>query len=214
LKKYFLKLYALPGFKFILAYLILCLIVVFSFEKGELELWVNQHNHMALDQLFKYWTYFGDGMLYAILGLIFLFIRYAWLLLTLTVIVIQTVIIQVPKRLLFSENPRPKMFFEGQELHFVGGVNIHNFNSMPSGHTATAFAIATLLMLLWPNRALSWVFAIAAILVAWSRVYLMQHFLFDTLVGAAFGLISTLLAFSIMQEKLSANAFQKGLLRR
>jgi membrane-associated phospholipid phosphatase len=214
LKQNFLKLYALPGFKFILTYLILCLIVVFSFEKGELELWLNQHNNKALDQLFKYWTYFGDGMLYAILGLIFLPIRYAWLLLTLAVIVIQTIIVQVPKRLLFSENPRPKMFFEGQELHFVDGVNIHSFNSMPSGHTATAFAIATLLMLLWPNRVLSWVFAITAILVAWSRVYLMQHFLYDTLVGAALGLISTLLAFSILQEKLSANAFQKGLLRR
>jgi len=58
-------------------------------------------------------------------------------------------------------------------------------NSMPSGHTNTAFAVATLCVIFlgvryWPTYAV-------ACLVGYSRVYVGVHFPLDTVVGAALG---------------------------
>ncbi len=58
--------------------------------------------------------------------------------------------------------------------------------SFPSGHTATAFATATVIALLHPRLRIP-AFALAA-LVGMSRIYLGVHFFFDVLAGAALGL--------------------------
>jgi membrane-associated phospholipid phosphatase len=60
---------------------------------------------------------------------------------------------------------------------------------MPSGHSASAFALATILILLTKNKLLQVMLMLLAILVAVSRVYLFQHFMVDTIVGATIGLI-------------------------
>ena len=59
--------------------------------------------------------------------------------------------------------------------------------SFPSGHTATAFALFTSISL--PARK-GWIKAglfFPALAVAYSRIYLMQHFLSDVLVGSLIG---------------------------
>jgi undecaprenyl-diphosphatase len=58
--------------------------------------------------------------------------------------------------------------------------------SFPSGHTATAFATATVIGLLHPRLRLP-AFGLAT-LVGLSRIYLGVHFLFDVLAGAALGI--------------------------
>ena len=58
--------------------------------------------------------------------------------------------------------------------------------SFPSGHTATAFATATVVGLLHPR--LRWPLLGLAALVGLSRVYLGVHFWFDVLAGAALGI--------------------------
>lgn len=60
------------------------------------------------------------------------------------------------------------------------------YNSMPSGHTTTAFAVACALIRLWPRGTvlfLSYAAALAA-----SRVMVNAHFLSDVLAGAAVGI--------------------------
>jgi undecaprenyl-diphosphatase len=57
--------------------------------------------------------------------------------------------------------------------------------SFPSGHTMTAFAIATCLSLFYPTLAIAMCFF--AFSIATSRILLGMHFLSDVLVGAIIG---------------------------
>ncbi|MFZ6663103.1 phosphatase PAP2 family protein [Peijinzhouia sedimentorum] len=195
-------------------YLIVVSIVLIMNDKGAIELWINERHHPFFDQFFKYWTYLGDGRLYAVLGIIFLCYRYSWLLLTLAVILIQTLLIQIPKRIIFDDL-RPSLYFEGMNLHFVEGVKIYGYNAFPSGHTATGFAIFALLFFLF-QKATKWhlFFGIAAGLVGLSRVYLMLHFFEDTLMGGILGVMSVLIAYYFFSFLLEKPKLQKGLLNK
>ena len=57
--------------------------------------------------------------------------------------------------------------------------------SFPSGHTMTAFAVATPLLLFYPTLAIGLLFC--AISIAASRILLGMHFLSDVLAGALIG---------------------------
>jgi membrane-associated phospholipid phosphatase len=63
--------------------------------------------------------------------------------------------------------------------------------SFPSGHTATAFALAVLLSLWYPRGTAVWLALAGG--VAWSRVALGSHFPSDVLAGAALGSAAVLL---------------------
>ncbi|MEW6227523.1 MAG: phosphatase PAP2 family protein [Bacillota bacterium] len=62
------------------------------------------------------------------------------------------------------------------------------YNSMPSGHSAAAFALATVLARQYPKYKV--LFYTGATLVAVSRVYVSAHWPSDTLIGAAIGVWS------------------------
>ena len=59
--------------------------------------------------------------------------------------------------------------------------------SFPSGHSATAFACATVIA--WASPRLAMPAFVLAALVAWSRVYVGVHWPFDVLGGAALGVL-------------------------
>ena len=62
--------------------------------------------------------------------------------------------------------------------------------SFPSGHTTASFAAATVLFL---NRFKYWpVFAVLAVLIAFSRLYLYVHFPSDVLAGAVIGILAAI----------------------
>ncbi len=80
------------------------------------------------------------------------------------------------------ERSRPELAHPGTADPLVATPTSASF---PSGHTATAFATATVIALLHPR--LRWPALGLAALVGLSRVYLGVHFLFDVLAGAALG---------------------------
>ncbi|HEY3273685.1 MAG TPA: phosphatase PAP2 family protein [Methanocella sp.] len=75
----------------------------------------------------------------------------------------------------------------------VGGYFVAHSYSFPSGHTQTAFVIATVLSAFLSRRYNLITFFLAAA-VGMSRIYLSVHFLTDVLAGAATGIILGVLA--------------------
>ena len=137
---------------------------------------INQWNSEIGDFVFKYVTYLGDGMLFAILIILFLFIRLKWALLLFVSSLLTLITVFVAKRIIFNGVPRPLKYFEGTNvLHLVDGVKLHSMHSFPSGHAITAFAIFMILVLIVQNKYLKTLFVMTAILAGFSRVYLSQH---------------------------------------
>jgi undecaprenyl-diphosphatase len=86
---------------------------------------------------------------------------------------------------------RPKAFLADPSQYgfaFFKTTRIHN--SFPSGHAATALAVACALALLFPRLRVLWL--AAAAVVASSRVIIGEHYPGDVLAGAWFGVVITL----------------------
>lgn len=93
---------------------------------------------------------------------------------------ISTLLTQVPKLVFFPTITRPiASGIDPQLIHTVKGVAMHQMNSFPSGHTATAFSIFLLTIYLFDNKKMMLIGLLYAMLCAYSRVYLGQHFPLD-----------------------------------
>ena len=162
-------------------------------KKGDFVLLINRHHTIYLDYIFKYLTYLGSGWAFVPVFILTFFIRYYdSMLLTITVF-IQTLLVQILKRLVFPDMIRPSLYFKEEViLHYVKGVDVHGYHAFPSGHTATAFAIATFLMVTSKNNVISSLAFFTAVGVALSRIYLLQHFLVDVYFGSVIGVVSVL----------------------
>ena len=179
-----------PAFLMYVLYFLTALALVLFLEKGTFLFWLNQKHNPFGDIFFSKVTHLGEWPIYLIVGILLIAYRlYYAILLTLTGIV-QVVIVQILKNIVF-EAPRPALQFQDSlsSFNLVEGVELRTLSSMPSGHTASAFALATILILLTKNKLLQVMYMLLAILVAISRVYLFQHFMVDTVVGATIGLL-------------------------
>ena len=82
---------------------------------------------------------------------------------------------------------RPTLLFS-DHLYGFTGIGAHsNHWSFPSGHSTTVAALAWALSLLYPRLMPAWI--AAALLVAFSRIALDQHYLSDVVAGLYFGVV-------------------------
>lgn len=94
--------------------------------------------------------------------------------------VISTLLTQIPKLFIVPNITRPiASGIDPNLIHKVSGVTMHQLSSFPSGHTATAFTIFLLTIYLFDNKKMVLIGLIYAMLCAYSRVYLGQHFPLD-----------------------------------
>ena len=178
------------GFAFLLLFLANVFVV-----KGEAVIWMNQNYSDFPNFFFKYITYLGDGIIFVPIILIGLFIRYEMAISAAITGILLGIIIGVLKRQAFSHLSRPRSFFkDSYELNFVDGVDVYSHFTFPSGHTATAAAMALLLALYIKKPIATAVLASIAILVGISRVYLAQHFWVDITYGFLTGMAITFLS--------------------
>jgi membrane-associated phospholipid phosphatase len=192
------RLTELPYYFFtILSILLSAFIFNFCYTKTAGFLIFNQFHPRWLDIFFKYTTNLGDGLISILAAVILLTLRKKKKAMTIVLAYIYSgLLIQIAKRLLHM--PRPKYFFEQtlfQYTHFVEGVSMHNQNSFPSGHTASAFAMATVMVLVFKKKKISLFCLFTALIIGYSRIYLAQHFLIDVIFGALAGIICALLSY-------------------
>lgn len=188
-----------------LLFLILGVAYLSASEHGDAVLWLNETHNDILDLFFKIWTYGGDEIIYGALAVGLLIWRRKLGFIFLLIGLVEGLISLAMKQFFFAGTPRPKKYFEGQEvLNFVEGVRVREFNSFPSGHTMTAFAIAVFLALMIRKKEWSVVLLIGAVLVGISRMYLNHHFLIDVIVGSLIGVLVSVVCYKIFQKYLTA----------
>lgn len=165
-------------------------------------IFLNPYHSPGLNSFFIYFTHFGDG-LFAVGLILILFILFKKKQMALALLygfLLSGLVAQVIKNTI--RMPRPRLFFEpGQYTHYIDGVSLANNSSLPSGHTATAFAVATVLAIMIKNKNWQFVLLLAAASAGYSRIFLAQHFLFDVLIGAITGVLSGVIAFFLSRNE-------------
>ena len=179
--------------------ILLSLILLMTFSKTTLFLWINGNNSPWADKAFYYLTPLGNGWIYLPLFVLSLFFSWRYALIVISAVIIQSLLVYVLKQIIFSDIVRPIRFFEDSGIiHFVEGVKVHGSRSFPSGHTITAFGVFTMLALMLKNKKAGIIMLLAASLAAYSRVYLAQHFFADIVAGSIIGVLSSLLCYTIL----------------
>ncbi len=171
-------------------------------SRADVHLAVDAHHAPVTDFFFRLLTNLGDGWTAVVLTVILLFVRYGDAMLVAASNILSGIAVQILKHGPFAGSPRPREFFRGvHTLHFVPGVDVYSFNSFPSGHAATACACCFCLALLTRHNALKFTLAVFGLLIAFSRVYLSEHFLADAWAGALAGLAITLVTASAIYSR-------------
>lgn len=189
------------------------------YTKGHtgLHLWINAHTRPSLDPLFAYGTELASGWITTVLALVMMVWSWRSGLMLGVSAAASAILAQFFKRAIFPDVGRPSEFLAAMPgLRFVNGVEVLHHNSFPSGHSTCAFSMCFALAVIVGRRAPAVAFALFAAWLAFTRVYLSQHFTEDALAGAFIG---TLVAW-VVYRWLYIGPFSRrswldrGLLRR
>ena len=164
--------------------------------------WVNVRNSPAADVFFTYATYFGDGAFFVIVCILLVIYNRRIGAMAFASFALSSLTSLFMKAVVFPERLRPLKYFEHSTYQYriIKGLEIYSYNSFPSGHTTTAFAVFSLLAFLDKNKGRSWVFLLLAALTGYSRVYLFQHFVEDAYVGSLIGMASSVIVWLALRK--------------
>ncbi len=171
-------------------------VLIVLLGKTSFHLLVNKNHSEIYDIIFPFLTVLGDGVFMLTVGIIILFfIRIRYGLIILTSFLSSSLVVQILKRFVFPGHDRPVLFFEklGIEIYRIPGIEYHSHFSFPSGHATTAFALFISIAMLSRSNIIKCLYLCLAFMVAFSRVYLSQHFFEDILAGSLLGTITALL---------------------
>ena len=162
------------------------------YRQGIILLEINRYYSSGADLFFKYFTYLGDGVFCVGVGVLLLFWSKLKGALVIASYAISGIFAQLIKNFGFPKEPRPVEYFSGmiQSLHTVAGVELSHWNSFPSGHTTSAFALFAMLAVWAKSPLLKFLCLVVAVAVAFSRMYLLQHFLVDVYAGSILGTLT------------------------
>lgn len=193
-------------FSLVILFLLVSLIFLSLTDKADGFFLLNQHHSFWMNVFFVNYTFFGDGIF--TIGLCaFLYYKNhkSLLMIILVAFASSGLCVQVLKNIIYS--PRPQLYFEATQYRFIidgWGNSGGGTNGFPSGHTTSAFALATILSAHFRKKGISTLLFMGAILVGYSRIYLAKHFPVDvfagTFIGAFFG-TATLVIFQFRRNR-------------
>ncbi len=168
-------------------------------------LWVNQHSYASLDGFFIFMTYIGDGLAYTLLAIILLWFNFRKSIQTWLIFGFCSLFSQVLKNMFFPNAMRPlaylrQIHFPIDKIRFIPGIPVYLQHSFPSGHSLTGFSLA-LLMAFWVKQK-GWgvPFFFLGFFIAYSRLFLVEHFFQDIYSGSIIGVICTLVLYYYLKK--------------
>lgn len=190
-------------------FFILCCFILIVYPKAEGFFLLNTYHSTLLTSFFIYATYLGDGFFCIATGILLFYKRGSLALMVLISYAVSGIVAQVLKYFIVEPRPAVLLKYSGYP-YFIDDVTLHNFHAFPSGHTASAFALAAVLSFSLQHKGYSIFLLAGAILVGYSRIYLAQHFMDDVLAGAIIGVISAIICQLLFQEKFSRIKFKRN----
>ncbi len=192
---------------FLLPYLLILFILLpvqILYDQVNISLLVNSFHTSFLDQLCKYGTHLGDGVFVVVICLILLTYNPRLASTILVSYLLSAGLAQFLKHVVFSHTMRPLAIIQQlniNPIHLVEGVNMNFQNSFPSGHTASSFAFFTALSFFTNSPYKKILFLFIGLFVAFTRIYLLQHFLIDTYIGSIIGCFTSILVYYYLIRK-------------
>jgi membrane-associated phospholipid phosphatase len=174
-------------------------------DKVTLLLQLNRFHYPFFDYFFYYAAFFGSSAMYALLmvTLVVMKCNNRTLLIGIGSFVVMSAVVQFMKRIVFFDQLRPISLLPTDTLlHLVEGIVPDTHLSFPSGHAATIFTAVFFIHLLMPRKSVwcSVLLLSGAVVVAYARVYLCQHFYRDIYVGAWVGTWATIVVYSVLMN--------------
>jgi len=182
----------------VLIFIITGIVFLVLFPKDFIHITQNGWYSPSMDGFFKYFTYLGDGLAFLVVGIALMFVKWRYVMGFMIVALLTLLSTGFLKNVVYKGTPRPSKYFENTyDLRVVEGVELHQLNSFPSGHTTSAFACWGFVAFLVRRRELKFLMFLVAATVGYSRIYLSQHFLEDVIAGAFLGTLIALVSYSI-----------------
>ena len=217
-KVYFRTLYV-----YVIPYLVLLMAILglmYAYSKPELHLLLNSHHTSLQDTFFKYYSQLAEWPLYVLALLPLLWKKTKMTIFFAMCELTGGAILQILKHTISHD--RPVSVFEQYQdltLPLVEGVTMYHSNSFPSGHASTFFMFCTCLVIFLAYRyyqtekphnlktqillnASMLLLLVLAVMGAYSRVYLSQHFLSDVCVGSLIGFTTPFVMFYLCRNKI------------
>ncbi len=185
--------------------------------KDQLFIYMNSWQLSIVDAIAPWLTHLGDGLFALLFLLVFALFNYRLALTALLCFVAVLLLTQLGKLFIFEDALRPFAYFEakGQVIRTIAGVKVHAHNSFPSGHSASAFALFSFFALRLRDKKWGLPLLLGAVLIAYTRVYIAQHFFGDVLAGSLVGVLTVLGMTALLDahyDRHPAAWHQKGLL--
>ena len=217
------KIYIRTLYAYVIPYLVLLMVILglmYAYPKPELHLMLNAHHTSFQDTFFKYYSVLAEWPLYVLALLPLLWKKTKMTIFFAICELTGGAILQILKHIISHD--RPVSVFEQYQdltLPLVEGVTMYHSNSFPSGHASTFFMFSTCLVIFLayryhqtdkPNGLRTQILLnvsmllllVLAVLGAYSRVYLSQHFLSDVCVGSIIGFTTPFLMFYLCRNKI------------
>lgn len=214
--KYFLKNNALILLIYI-AVIFTSIYFLLSYDKSTIHIYINQIvGNKIIDTFFFYITYLGDGTVAPILVVLIIVYNIRLGIYTAVSVILSTLTSTLLKFCFYDEIMRPAFVFKWYNhspIKYVVGEHMHIHNSFPSGHSTQVFAIFMCLVFFSNNNSIKLLFFLLALLTAFSRTYLSQHWLVDIIVGSIIGTSFSLLFYYIFIYKNKLGKLNKPLLK-
>lgn len=168
---------------------------------SQLFLYINNlpHNFVA-DFIFLFiHNLTKDGLIYFILAVYFLLTKRQAMMNMVTLATISGFTTYILNDLVLKNIfKRPRPFEVLSQINYVPPAP--DSFSMPSGQSAVAFALLTIICLTVPNKKLQIGFGLFTLFVSFDRIYLGHHYPSDVLIGALVGMSVSYIMFSLRKS--------------